>query len=350
MDGAAATMDLPAATWYYPNAGGRGFYRYSLDDASLTALARDGLRHLVPEERLMLVDNYWALAFAGRTSLRQVLELLAGLRGEEDRAVLDAVGDTFAWLSTHVVSDADRSGFERLVASFFEPVLASLGWDVRPDESAEDREKRARALGLLGRVARVGAVRAEARRRIEAHLDGTATLDPDIASALVGVAAADGDEALYDRYTARMKESETTDAQEEARFRGGLAAFEDPRLAGRTADACFTGVFRTQDRGLMLSALLGSRAGRAIAWPVLRDHWDPDVASLDPGLKHRIIGAIGQLTPPDLEREASAFLAAKRSPDSEEITAQTLERLRLNAAAARRMSAEVGAALTAIGA
>jgi len=350
MDGDLATLSLPGAVWYYPNAGGRGFYRYTLDDASLTALASRGLRYLEPEERLMLLDNYWALAYAGRTSLRQVLELLAGLAGEEDRAVLDAVGDVLAWLSTHAVDDERRPRFERFVVGFFEPVLGTLGWEALADESTEDRERRARALTMLGRVAGLASVRAEAQRRIDGHLDGSARLDPDIASALAGVAATQGDDSLYDRYLARMKQSETTDAQEEARFRGGLAAFEDPRLVARTADACFSGVLRVQDRGLMLSALLGSRHARAIAWPVLRDHWDADVATLDPGLKHRITGALGQLTPRDLEREASAFLREKEAPDSEEITAQTLERLRLNAGAAERMGVELDGALAAVGA
>ena len=73
-----------------------------------------------------------------------------------------------------------------------------------------------------------------------------ATLDPDIASALAGIAAASGDESLYDRYVARMREAEATDAQEEARFRNALPAFEDAKLVQRTADAAFDGTFRSR--------------------------------------------------------------------------------------------------------
>jgi hypothetical protein len=40
----------------YPNAGGRGFYRYAMDDAAVSALAAH-VKELEPEERLMLVDN-----------------------------------------------------------------------------------------------------------------------------------------------------------------------------------------------------------------------------------------------------------------------------------------------------
>jgi len=145
-----------------------------------------------------------------------------------------------------------------------------------------------------------------------------------------------------------MRANESTDAQEEARFRNALTAFEDARLVERTANACFDGVFRLQDRGLMLSSLMGGRHSRAIAWPILRDRWDTHIAPLDPGLKHRVIGGLGQLTPRDLEREATAFLQEKQAPDSAEITAQTLERLRLNAAAAERLAGELDEALAVV--
>src|SRR5205823_13457913 len=139
-------------------------------------------------------------------------------------------------------------------------------------------------------------------------------------------------------YVARMQAAEATDAQEEGRFRNALVAFEDPALVRRTADACFSDLIRTQDRGLMLFSLLGSRHSRAITWPVVRDHWDADIAPLDPGLRHRIINAIGQLTPRELEGEAVAFLRAKETPDSVEVTAQSLERLRLGADTAERLA------------
>src|SRR2546423_15357788 len=102
-----------------------------MDAASVRMPAAFGLRQVAPEERLMLVDNYWALVYAGRASLRQLLELLAGLRGEQDRAVLDSIADALAWLSTHAVDEPHRPAFERFVASFFQGVLDQLDWEVR---------------------------------------------------------------------------------------------------------------------------------------------------------------------------------------------------------------------------
>jgi puromycin-sensitive aminopeptidase len=347
-EGDQMTLRLQGARWVYPNAGGRGFYRYALDDASLDALAAH-VGELDAEERMMLIDNQWALTRANKADLSQLFALIAGLRGEQDRAVLGAIADALSWLSTHAVGDDLRPRFEQVVTSIFQPVLDQLGWDVRPTDSLEDKERRALALSMLGRTAASAAVREEAGRRIAAHLDGSQPLDPDSASALAGVAASAGDAALYDRYVERMQAKADSDPQEEARFRNALIAFEDAALVQRTAEACFGELIRVQDRGLMLFALLGGRHSRRIAWPVVKAHWTTGVDTLDRGGKHRIINACGQLTPRDLEVEARTWLEAKRSPDSEETTAQTLERLRLNAAAAERLAGQLSGALDRAG-
>src|SRR5581483_4796231 len=108
LDSERATVRLPGgARWYHPNAGARGFYRYKLDDESLRLLAAN-VRQLDAGERLMLIDNQWALTRAGKAHVRQLFELMEGLRGEEDRAVLEAMAGPLSWLSTHAVTDQQR--------------------------------------------------------------------------------------------------------------------------------------------------------------------------------------------------------------------------------------------------
>jgi puromycin-sensitive aminopeptidase len=347
MEGERASVKLPGARWYHPNAGARGFYRYALDDRSLQLLA-GAVRQLDAGERLMLIDNQWALTRAGKADLRQLFALLEGLRGEEDRAVLDAIAGPIAWLATHAVDDALRPAFQGFVQAFFSPAFGKLGWDPIPGESSDDREKRSTLIAMLGRIAGVPWMQEEAQRRVEEHLDGVARLDPDVAAAAVRVAARNGDSRLYDRYVARMQAAATSDAQEEGRFRDGLTAFEDPALVARTAEGCFTGLIRTQDLGLMLVSLLGSRHGRSATWPIVRGRWDTEIAPLEALLKARIVNGIAQLTPRDLAAEADAFLRAKQTPDTSEVTAQALERLRLDSASAARLSGQLPAALSQI--
>ena len=344
LDGTTGRAELPGATWYYPNAGGTGFYRTSFDARSSALLAAN-VRLLSAEERLALLDNQWALARAHKISVAQILELIAGLRGEEDRYVLALLSEIVGWLSSHAVTDATRGAFRQTVDGLFRPQLDRLGWDVREEEPPDDREKRAIVLAALGLVAAAPDVRHEARARVDAHLAGTAALHPDIARATVGVAAAEGDLALWQRYVQRMQVAAQSDAQEEARFRTALVDFEDPAIVDRTADAIFTDLIRDQDRALLYLRLLGSRHSREIAWQALQRHWETHVVAMDPAGKQRCVTAASQLSPAALSRQAIAFLTQKQTPDLKETVAQAIERVRLLSATAEKMSRELGSAL-----
>jgi hypothetical protein len=142
-----------------------------------------------------------------------------------------------------------------------------------------------------------------------------------------------------------MKEVEKTDAQEEARFRFGLTDFSAADLVARTADSIFTDLIRDQDRSLMVPRLLGQPRARRDAWRVVQQRWGSHIAPMDPGGKHRIVNGLSQLTPRDLATEALAFLEAHRAGDIKETAAQAAERLRLGAANAERIAAELPAAL-----
>ena len=344
LEGAAETVALPGATWYYPNAEGTGFYRTSFDARSSALLAANvGL--LTPEERLALLDNQWALARAQKASIAQILELIAGLRGEDDRYVLALLSEIAGWLASHAVTDATEAAFRRTVDALFRPQLSRLGWDVRPDEPPDDREKRAIVLAALGLIAAAPDVRGEARRRVDAHLAGKETLHPDIARAAIGVAATEGDLVLWQRYVQRMQVAAQSDAQEEARFRGALTDFEDPAIVDRTADAIFTALIRDQDRSLLYVRLLGLRHAREIGWKALQRHWDSHVVAMDPAGKQRCVTAASQLSPRELCHQAIEFLRAKQTPDLKETVAQAVERVRLLSATSEKMSGELADAL-----
>jgi puromycin-sensitive aminopeptidase len=341
------TVQLPGARWFFPNAGGRGFYRFHFASAFEGDRLDAGIAHLAAEERLALVDDLWALARHGKATLAMFLARLETLRGEEDRAVLAAIGDSLSWLGNYAVRDATERPFARLVDDLYRPILEAAGWTAREGDDTDVREKRTRAIGMLGFHARARDVRDEAQRRVQGHLEGRERLSPDVAGTVIAVAATLGDNALWDRYVARMQQAQASDAQEEARFRQALIYFEDPDLARRTAEAIFSSVIRVQDRGLMLIPMLQARRTRLAAWQAVRAHWDSDVAGTDlaPLLKQGYVTAVSQLTQRGLAEEAAAFLEAKRTPDIQETVAQSLERLRINTAAAERLADELEDAL-----
>ncbi len=347
LTGERGTVRLAGARWFFPNGGGRGFYRFRFASASDAARLEAGIAQLSPEERLALIDDLWALARHGKASLATFMRTLEMLRGEEDRAVLAAIGDSLTWLGNYAVRDATERPFARLVEELYRPILSAAGWVPRDDDDTDTREKRTRAIGMLGLHARAADVREEALRRVRDHLDRRERLLPDVAGSVIAVGATIGDDTLWDRYIARMTEAQAADAQEEARFRQALIAFEDPELARRTADAIFSPRIRVQDRGLMLIPMMQARRTRNAAWGVLRARWDSDVAVGDmaPLLKQGYVTAVSQLTQRGLAEEAERFLEAKRTADIQETVAQSIERLRINTEAAERLADELEDAL-----
>ncbi|MCK6553398.1 ERAP1-like C-terminal domain-containing protein [Candidatus Binatia bacterium] len=334
---ARAEVTLRGARWCFPNGGGTGFYRFTMDDAAFAALLGAVPEALAPHERLNLVDNQWALLRAGKVSVEQFFRLVDAYRGETDRAVFAALADHLAWLGLHAVGDGARTAFERYVCAYYEPVLTALGWDPQPEESADDRMKRAAVLGALGLVARAPAVRVEARHRLERYLDDRRSLDPNLASAVAGIAARDGDAELYDRYLER-KRSASTDPEEEQRFLLALAAFEPPALIRRTLDLVLTGEVRAQDRPFLLAGLLGRRASREHAWSFVRDRWQELAALMDPMLVQNLIRALGQLTAEPTASEVRTFLPPRATEETRETIAQVSELLAIDSATVRRLT------------
>ena len=344
LDRTGASVELPAATWYFPNGGGAGFYRYAFDDRSVALLA-DGIATLTPEERLSLIDDQWALARASKVTIGHVLGITAGLAGENDLYVLRALAEILAWLSHNAVRPSTERAFRELVDATFRSQLEKLGWDNREDDTSDEREKRQLVIAALGHSGAAADVRAEARRRITAHLDGTMRLQPDVAGPIASVAAIEGDAALYDRYVARMKDAERTDPQEENRFRVALTDFRDPAIIERFAQSIFTDLIRDQDRAILLRRMHGLAHAREAGLRTLKASWDEFVTKMDSGGKQRAVTGAGQLTPRTLMEDAAAFLHEKQTPDIKETVAQTVERMRIGSANAERMAGELDDAL-----
>ena len=344
LDKASGSVELPDAVWYFPNGGGVGFYRFAFDDRSIALLAKE-IAKLTPEERLSLIDDQWALARANKASLAQVLGLINGLKGEDDLYVLRSLAEILAWLDHNAVTGAIERPFRELVDATFRPQLEKLGWENRADDTSDEREKRQLVIGALGHAAAAPDVRAEARRRIAGHLDGSARLAPDVAGPIASVAAIEGDGPLFDRYVARMQEAQKTDPQEENRFRVALTDFRDPALVQRFARSIFTDLIRDQDRAILLLRMHGLAHAREVAFRTLTSVWDEYVTKMDPGGKQRCGNAPGQLTPRRLVEEATVFLKNKQTPDIKETVAQAVERMRIGSANAERMSRELDDAL-----
>ena len=343
--GDSVEVALANATWVFPNGGGAGFYRFSLDDAAIERLAPALATGLAPEERLNLVGNQWALLKAGIGNVGAFLTLVRGFAGEQDRAVLEAIQQRLWWLESHELGDADRPRFADVARALFGPELAALGWDPRDGEPVDLRVKRSAVINALGHLAQDADVIAEARRRLERYLVDRAALEPNLVPVVANLVARDGDAALYERFLDRKRTSAADDPEEEERFLYGLASFENPDLISRTLALTFSDDVRPQDRAFVLSKLLGARASRFQTWEFVRDNWKDRILTMDPMLRQYVIRGMATLTPASIAGTVGEFLMRHVTDDTRETTAQACEQLRIDAAAVARMGPELTAAL-----
>ena len=338
----AAEID---AGWVFPNAHAAGFYRFALDD-ELRGRLLPNVSTLEAAERLLWLDNDWALFRAGAIDGVAYLALLRAFTGERDRAVLSQIHTQLRWIAIHALTPAGRPAFARLVARIFDPVFVHLGWDGRSGEPEDDQELRPLAIRALGDLAGSAHVRAEAARRVRRHLDGDRQ-DPNLVSVCADVAALEGDMALHSRYVGRIQEAASTDPQDEQRFRDALATFADATATMATLARLEDATIRDQDVPDVYYIGFRNVTARGLYWQHLQNRYASHIAPLEAMVRNSALAAVGQLTPPALATDADAFLASVGGGDNAEVVMQTRESLRLLSRAAQRIGEELAAALAA---
>lgn len=332
----AGSLNLPRGAWLHPNAGGTGFYRFALDDELWRRLLAQ-VGALAPAERLVLLDNEWALLLTEATSLHRYVALVRALHGQTDRAVLGVLHEQLRWLLVHATPTASAPIVAALAQEAFGPVAQHLGWRRGPSDSDDERELRGLAIQALGEVAGAADVRAEAARCVARHFDGDRA-DPDLLGAWLFVAALDGAATLHGRYLARLRGGADGDPQELRRLLAALPAFRDPRATTATLAATFDGTIRDQDLPTIFFVGFRNPQARAAYWRAFRSHYSARISRLEGLVRQGALRSLALLTPPGLAGEADAFLAALDEPDDAEIVARTRESLRLGARAAARIA------------
>ncbi len=218
------------------------------------------------------------------------------------------------------------------MAERFGPALAEIGWDPPPREPVTTRVRRGVLVGLLGDVAAWPPVLATAAKRFDAYLARRDALDPNLADAVVALAARTGDATRYEAMFAAFEAAATP--QERRRFLLALADFRDPRLVQRSLALCLTPRIPTQDVAIVLARLLANPAARAAAWAFTKQHWARLRRRMPPMLATRLVEAtpaLGARARADVAR----FFRAHPLPAGARALEQALERFELDAAFCR---------------
>ena len=172
------------------------------------------------------------------------------------------------------------------------------------------------------------------------------SLAPELASAVLTVAAQGGDAALYDRYMAELPKLSGR-PEDYYRVFYALPGFRDEALVQRTLKFAVSPDVRTQDTAALIGGLIRQPASRDTAWAFVKENWEtPDQdarhlpgSSADRGLGWRVL----------LEREVGrspGVLQGASRAGADRVLAQAVERIDNCTAVKARQQAAASSWLT----
>ncbi|MBS0571001.1 MAG: M1 family metallopeptidase, partial [Proteobacteria bacterium] len=185
--------DATCPAWYMPNAGARGYYRFSLAPQDLAAI-NASLDDLSDAEKLAYADAIDAAFRHGDIDAQAVLAAVRKLAPAKTAQVALAPLGSFDWLWHRLAqTDAQKARLREVATAAYLPRLQALGYARKAGDSLDDIELRGSLARTLGLTLKLPIVRAALLQQGDAVLKKTADGRLDFAAAnpdLIGTALA----------------------------------------------------------------------------------------------------------------------------------------------------------------
>jgi aminopeptidase N len=290
MRGPTATLALKRGGLAVPNAGGAGYYRYSLTDANWRPLV-DAAAGLPDREAIALSDSLWADFAAGNVAFERVLDGTRALAAHPNRVATGQLPRFLDQLAFTTFSPAATQGYRRLIGDLYAPRMRDMGLDLRADAYAREDGERAqtrRAIaGILAGDARDPAVRRQLADAAEASLSGNArALDTSYRDLALRVAVQDRGKGFMDRLLDAAARSQ--DPLFRSNAIGALGAAETPEQVQRALAMAQDERLQSTERLRLMFNLAGQPAGRDALFAMLSANWEAAVANIPAFVRPRL--------------------------------------------------------------
>jgi len=316
------SLELTGCAPVYANAGARGYYHSGYDAANLHHLAVGAQQDLSPAERVQLIDDAWAEVRVDRIRVGDFLALAESLKNDPTRAVSDELAQELQYVDQHLTTGADRQQYEAWVRQTFSPVGEQLGWTPQPNDSEEQRARRADLLTLVGEVGHDPKLAEFSRQLTEKALRGEA-VDPTLIYPALNIATRNGDAALYD---AIQKRAQSSGSPEEAfRFLRALGNFQKPALVERSLEYAVSSQVRSQDAPFLIGRLMGNPDTQDQAWDWIRQHWSQVEAKLTNFSTGAVVDGAGSFCDAGHKQQVQDFFNQHPIPSAQRTLQQSLE-------------------------
>jgi aminopeptidase N len=213
------------------NADAIGYYR-SEYDADTLAINTKSFGRLPDADRIVLLDDQWALVGSGKAPLPSYLALASSMGSDMDPRAWIQISSALEVIEFDERNTKGHDAFLKYARSILKPAFDSIGWDAKSGESPSIQELRQSLIADLG-LWGDPAVIAEARKRFQAFVKDRKAISPDNQGSILAVVAHDADEATFNQLYEIARGAE--DQAELQRYFFALASVSDPKLAARVA-------------------------------------------------------------------------------------------------------------------
>ena len=258
----AALENIPEDRALKVNVNGSGNYRVEYDARSWKLLLK-ALPKLDVEDRVNLLGDAWAIAYAGREPISLYFGLVEKLPSSTDLAEREQIIDVLEFINHLLIGSPQREKFQRYAQSLLRPTFDALGWEPKPGESPGTGRLRASLIGTLGDL-NDSEIIAGCRTRFEKYLADATFLAPDLRPAILAVVGRHADEKTWNKlHELGLK---TSSIEEKQNYYNALAEAIDPKLIKKTLPIALTDELPTS-RALFLVARVARDSGHPeIVW------------------------------------------------------------------------------------
>lgn len=220
------TASCPA--WVLANEGETGYYRVLYRNGMLGKLLADDGRRLTLAERVGVLGDVGALATAGQIPAVEALTVAQTFSKDPDWRVVSQTIGIAGMLRDAAVPDELLATAARFLRRVYGERAHQLGWKAKPEDSDGDNNLRRQLVSLVASAGQDEELAREASRLALGWLDDPGSLDADTADTVVMIAAANGDQALFERMRAELHKAE--DDRRVSALVVGMGSFRDPAI------------------------------------------------------------------------------------------------------------------------
>ncbi len=332
-----------------PNAGGQGYFRYTLDEAGWDRLIA-AAPTLPARDAMALADSIWADFAAGGVPFATVVKAAESLAKHPERLAAANLGGRLAYVGNRMITPAHQPAYRAMMNRIYGPAFAPLGFDPAPDayasEPAERQSLRQSLLPLVANEAGDAALRAKLAAAGRAVIAGDMkAVDPTFRGLALVAAVQEGGPTVQAALSTALLASQ--DPLFRSQAAGAIGAVANEMQATKALELAFAQGMQALETTGLVASVARSPAGRTAATSFTEANFSRVLASYPGFSKRGIISLFGGFcTNADADRVET--LLRPRLPElggGELELGQAVAGIRRCAALAEAKGSEIGAAL-----